>query len=341
MIGKQWRYALATGLAVTFLATACGSSSGSSSTESKESSGPTKMTVGIPADSAASAFIQLAVASGLTTKAGLDVKLNTSLPPANTPAALVSNSIQASTLTSAATMAHSKKIPVINVLATAGHAPFVLLAAPGITSTKQLAGKQVVTSAPTDTPGTETNHILKSAGVLGKAKIVSVGTVPGRSALFVGKKADAIYEALNLALKDQARRPGSTFVDDNRSLPATPSDGLAFSSSYLKGHHDDAEALVKACMQAADMIKNQPAKASPYLQKIYGLTSAEVDQFIKYQKDGIVINGQPAKAWFDNQAQLFAEQPKTGPGVDWTAQEVSGSWDTSLAEGVARTLGYK
>ena len=339
VIGKQWRAALVACLAVSSLATACGSSSDSAASVGGHP-GPTKLTVGIPANSAASAFLQLAVEAGLTKDEGLDVKLNSSLPPANTPAALVSDSIQASTLTSAASLAHAKGIPVVNVLTTAAHAPFVLLAGPGIESTGQLAGKSVVTSAATDTPGTETTHILSKAGVLDKTKVISVGTVPGRSALFVSKKADAIYEALNLALKDEAKVPGSKIIDDNSSLEATPADGLTFAESYLKDHRDDAVALVKASLRAANMIKNEPTKAAPYLKKIYSLNDDEVAQYLKYQKDAIFITGQPQQGWLDNQAKLFGEQPSTGKKVDWTAQEVAKSWDTSLASEATKSLGY-
>ncbi|MGX7677720.1 ABC transporter substrate-binding protein [Jatrophihabitans sp. DSM 45814] len=349
MTGRRLRAiptAVAAVAAVATLLTACSSATKSSSSDSAASgsgasSGSlTKLTVGIPANSAAAAFIQLAVEAGLTTAAGLDVTLNSNLPPANTPAALVSGSIQASALTSAATQASSKGIPVINVLATASHAPFVMVAGPGISSLSQLAGKKVVTSAATDTPGTETKEILTNAGIADQVKVIPVGTVPGRSALFVSKQADAIYEALNLALQDAAKRPGSTIIADNSSIPSTPSDGLAFTTSYLKKNRATALALVTACMQAANMIKNQPATASPHLMKIYNLTSDEVGQFIKYQKDSIVISGVPSQTSFDNQAALFKSQAGSDSKVDWTSDLVAKSWDTSVATDAAKTLNY-
>jgi ABC-type nitrate/sulfonate/bicarbonate transport system substrate-binding protein len=169
--------------------------------------------------------------------------------------------------------------------------------------------------------------------------VVAVGTVPGRSALFVSKQADGIYEALNLALKDAEKRPGSTIIADNSTIPATPSDGLAFTTAYIKNNRDTAVALVKACIEAADMIKNQPDKAAPYLAKIYDLNADEVQQFIKYQKDSIVVSGQPDPSTFANQAQLFNSQPKAGQKINWTQDLIAQSWDTTLAADATKALG--
>lgn len=337
MTRKKWHF-LAAVPAIALLVAGCGSSSTGSS-DSAQAGKPAKVTIAIPASSAAASFIQLAVAAGLTSKNGVDVTLRTSIPPANTPAALVSGSIQAAALTSTATQASGKGIPVVNVVNTGTHAPFVMLGAPGIKQISDLAGKSVVTSAPTDTPGTETQHILQAAGVAGRAKVIPVAGVPGRSALFVSGQADAIYEALNLALKDTEKRPGSTIIGDNENLPITPADGLAVTKSYLASHKSTVLGLVKACMQASDMMKNQPAKASPYLQKIYNLNAAEAKQFLDRQQKSLVVTGQPTEVTYANQAALFNRQP--GQKVKWTAEKVMASWDTALAVQANKELGFK
>jgi ABC-type nitrate/sulfonate/bicarbonate transport system substrate-binding protein len=327
--------AVAVGAAVALVTSACSSSHGSNPS-GKSGGGSSSMKIAIPANSAAASFIQLAVAAGLTKKHGVDVTLNTSITPPNTPAALVSGSIQGSALTSTATQANGKGLPVINVVNTGTHAPFVMLGGPDIKSVNDLDGKKVVTSAPTDTPGTETVRILKDAGV--DAQIVSVASVPGRSALFVSGQADAVYEALNLALKDQAKRPGSTIIGDNTKLAVTPADGIAVTKTYLASHRDAVDGLVKACIEAANMMKNQPAQATPYLEKIYDLSASEVAQFLDRQKASLVTNGVPTEEAYANQAELFNAQPKQS--VDWTAGKVQASWDTSLAVAAAKTLGF-
>lgn len=297
----------------------------------------TKITIAIPASSAAASFIQLAVAAGLTKKYGLDVTLNSSITPPNTPAALVSGSIQAAALTSTATQANGKGLPVINVVNTGTHAPFVMLGAPGLKTVADLAGKKVVTSAPTDTPGTETQRILQNAGVANSAKVISVASVPGRSALFDSGQADAVYEALNLALKDQAKRPGSTIIGDNTGLPITPADGLSVTKSFLASNQTAVLGLVKACIEASNMMANQPAQATPYLEQIYSLSASEVGQFLTRQKASLVTNGVPDPAGYQNQADLFNAQPKQS--IKWTAAKVQASWDTTLATQAAKALG--
>ncbi len=314
---------------------ACGSSSNSGKNNSSGSK--ENVTVAIPASSAAASFIQLAVAAKLTNRYGVNVTLDTSIPPPNTPAALVSGSVQASALTSTATQAHGKGLPVINVVNTGTHAPFVMLGAPGLKTVQDLAGKSIVTSAPTDTPGTETRRILAKAGIASKVKVISVASVPGRSALFDGGQAGAIYEALNLALKDQAKRPGSTIIGDNTGLPATPADGLAVTQQYLKSHSNTVLGLVKACIAAANMMRNDPTKAAPYLKKIYSLNDSEVKQFLDQQRVSLVTTGVPTDAAYANQADLFNAQPKKD--ITWTAAKVRESWDTTLAEQGAKELG--
>lgn len=336
MIRNKW-HLLAAGSAIALMATGCGSSSASNDSGKAGKSG--KVTIAIPASSAAASFIQLAVAAGLTSKNGVDVTLQTSIPPANTPAALVSGSIQAAALTSTATQANGKGIPVINVVNTGTHAPFVMLGGPGVKKISDLTGKSVVTSAPTDTPGTETHRILLTAGIADKTKVIPVASVPGRSALFGSGKADAIYEALNLALKDTEKRPGSTIIGDNQVLPATPADGLAVTKSYLASHKSTVLGLVKACIQASDMMKNHPEQASPYLQKIYNLSPAEAKQFLDRQNKDLVVTGQPTQAALANQADLFNKQPNQK--ISWTPQKVAASWDTTLATQAVKELGLQ
>ncbi|MGX7677586.1 ABC transporter substrate-binding protein [Jatrophihabitans sp. DSM 45814] len=342
MTPKKW-HVLAAGAAVLLVATGCSSSASKPDTPASAGSGgstgqSTKVTIAIPANSAAASFIQLAVAAGLTSKNGLDVSLNTSIPPANTPAALVSGSIQAAALTSTATQANGKGIPVINVVNTGTHAPFVMLGAPGLKQISDLAGKSVVTSAPTDTPGTETQHILQNAGIVDQVKIIPVASVTGRSALFNSGKADAIYEALNLALQDAAKRPGSTIIGDNQSLPDTPADGLSVTKAFLASNQTTVMGLVKACMQASNMMKNQPATATPYLEKIYNLNADQVKQFLDLQAKMLVVTGQPTEAAYANQADLFNKQPNQK--IQWTEAKVAASWDTTLAAQADKDLNF-
>jgi ABC-type nitrate/sulfonate/bicarbonate transport system substrate-binding protein len=345
---KRYRWCVAAaGAVVALVVTGCSSAGGSSSTSGSSAStagtgtaadaSATKVTIAIPAGSAAASFIQLAVAAGLTKQNGLDVTLIDTVTPPDTPAALESGSIQASALTSTATEANAKGLAVVNVVDTGTHAPLVMLGAPGLKTISDLKGKSVVTSAPTDTPGTETAQLLKNAGIASSVKVISVASVPGRSALFDSGQADAIYEALNLALQDQAKRPGSSIIGDNLTLLPTPADGLAVTKSFLAGHEATVSALVKSCIQASVMMKNDPAQAAPYLMKIYGLNNSQVQEFLQRQSTALVINGVPADVDYANQAKLFNAQP--GNTTQWTAAKVQVSWDTTIAKTVAQQLG--
>jgi ABC-type nitrate/sulfonate/bicarbonate transport system substrate-binding protein len=345
---KRYRWCVAAaGAVVALVVTGCSSAGGPTNTSGSSAStagsaaaadtSPAKVTIAIPAGSAAASFIQLAVAAGLTKENGLDVTLITTVAPPDTPAALESGSIQASALTSTATQANAKGLPVVNVVNTGTHAPLVMLGAPGLKTISDLKGKTVVTSAPTDTPGTETAQLLKNAGIASSVKVVSVASVPGRSALFDSGQADAVYEALNLALKDEAKRPGSSIIGDNTSLLPTPADGLAVTKSFLASNQATVSALVKSCIQAAVMMKNSPTQAAPYLKTIYGLNDSQVQQFLQRQGASLVITGVPSDASYGNQAKLFNAQPTQK--TQWTEAKVQASWDTTIAKTVAQQLG--
>jgi hypothetical protein len=86
------------------------------------------------------------------------------------------------------------------------------------------------------------------------------------------------------------------------------------------------------------MMKNQPDVATPYLQKIYHLNADEVKQFLDVQRKTLVVTGQPDESAYANQANLFNKQP--GQSIQWTAEKVQASWDTTLAVQANQELGF-
>ncbi len=338
---KKWLAATSVGTALALATTACGSSSKADDASHAAGAGSslskTSITIAVPGISAASTFLEIAVRSGIFKDNGLDVTLSSGVKPPDTPAAMIKGSIDGASLTGTATKANAKGLAVINVVATATHEPFVLMGAPGITSLNDLAGKSIVTSSPTDTPGTQTAQLLREAGLTGKVKVIGLTSTAAESALFVSGQADAEYVALNQALNDSEKRKGSTIIMDNSSLQTTPADGVAVAQSFLKDHRDVVAAIVKSCLQAAHMMKNDPDKAVPYVEAAYKLSADEAKQFLDFQGKNVNLQP-PTTEEFQNVATAYSKIPNSG--VDWTVEQVEKSWDTSLQVAALKELGY-
>lgn len=323
---------------------ACGSSGGSGDTKGggSGSAALTKVVIATPANSAASAFLYVALGAGYFKANGLDVSLNSSIAPPSTPAALTKGSVQATALTGTATTARQAGLPLVNIVETATHAPFVILANKGINSVTDLVGKTLITSPAFGSLGAASNDILTRAGVNGKVKLVTLDAVPAKSALYVAGKGDAIFEALNNAMDDRDKVPGSTIITSADASSSVPANGLAVTESYLKDHANTVKALIKSCLQAANMIKNDQAGAAKLIATAFKLSDADAKQFVEFQAPSIDLSGAPSQEAFQNQADQYNSQPAQAgkQKVNWTAQMVASSWDTTLAKQVAKELGY-
>lgn len=339
LIVRKWLVVTSLGLAAASGATACGTSTSGASSGPQAGGGLSKsnLTIAVPGISAASAFLEVAGRSGIFKENGLDVTLTSGVKPPDTPAAMIRGSIDGGSLTGTATKAHAKGLPVVNVVATATHEPFVLMATSGIRSLQDLVGKSIVTSAPTDTPGTQTAQLLRRAGLTGKVKVIGLTSTAAESALFVSKQADAEYVALNQALNDSLKRTGATIIMDNSSLPKTPSDGIAVAQSFISAHPDTVQALVKSCLQAAHMMKAEPAKAAPYVEKAYHLNASQAQQFLQFQGKNIDL-APPSQQEFKQVAAGYSKAPNSG--VNWTSNLVAQSWDTKFEVKALKELGY-
>jgi ABC-type nitrate/sulfonate/bicarbonate transport system substrate-binding protein len=343
MRNSRMRVRLATGAiagaAAASLVAGCASSGTSGA--SGQTAGITDVSIATPANSAASAFLYVAQDAGFFKQNGLKVSLDTSIAPASTPSALVKGSVQATALTGTASTAHQAGLPLVNIVETATHAPFVILAAPGITSTQQLAGKTLVTSPPFGSLGAASNDVLTRAGIKGKVKLVALDAVPAKSALFVAGKGNAIFEALNNAMDDQVKRPGSTIITGPNSSSIVPANGLAVTESFFKSKPQIVKELVKSSLQAANLMKNDPTKAAAIMKQAFHLSPANAKAFVKFQAPSMDLTGVPSTAAYQNQAAQFnsAEAPGTQK-VNWTSSLVAASWNTSVAKQVSAQLGY-
>jgi ABC-type nitrate/sulfonate/bicarbonate transport system substrate-binding protein len=301
----------------------------------------TKVTIATPANSAASAFAYVAKDAGFFKQNGLDVSFNTAIAPSATAAALVKGTIQATALTGTATTAHQKGLPVVNVVVTGTRAPFVMLGGPGIKSLSQLAGKTIVTSPVFGSLGAASNDLLTKSGLKGKVKLIELDQVNAKSALFTAGKADAIFEPLNVAMDDQAKRAGSTILSGPDSLSVTPVNGFAVTEAFLKSKPQVVKALVKSALQATNLMKNERSKATALIEKEFKLSADNAKKFLDFQAPSLVLSGVPTQQAFQNLADQYNAQPATdGTKVNWTAQMVADSWDTTIATETAKELGY-
>ncbi len=356
MSSRKWFTFMSAGVIAALLTTACGSSnpdsqgpstpSGNDVAQGSQSVAPSEsapakdlgsLQIATPGVAASSSFVFVARDAGIFKANGLDVTIATGIAPPDTPAALIRGSIQAAAFTGTTTKARAKGLGVVNVIATATHEPFVLLAAPGIKTLQDLVGKSIVTGTPTQTPGTQTANLVKAAGLTDKIKVVGLTSTAATSAMFISGQADAEYVALNQAITDSGKRSGSTIILDNSSLPDMPAVGLGVAQKLVDDKPEVVSALVKSSLQAAHMMKNEPDKAAPYIEKEFDLTHDQAMNFLKAMAENIVLTS-PTDAEFANLAEEYSNLPDQT--ITWTAELIAKTWDTSFQDKHVQELGY-
>lgn len=322
---------LAVGLA------ACGSSAAPSA-GSGSARQLTKFVVAVPGNNGDFNVWSVAAATSFPRQNGIDLVVDNGLSPPAIPAALIRGDVQGGGDTGTIERSARSGLAVVSVASFAVSGTEALLAAPGITSVAQLAGKQVVTSQLTATPAVLLESLLKKdlPGLAGTVKVVPVASVSGRDTLFVSGTASGLMNPLNLDLQAQAARPGSRVLDTELSLPASPGAGLGVSKAYLAANPATVTAVLKTILETQHFIKTNRAGAVAMFQRIYRLTKAEAEQFWALTAKTITYDLVPTPAEFGEEAILNTEALHEA----WTAQQVASEWNTSIAAKVTKELDY-
>jgi ABC-type nitrate/sulfonate/bicarbonate transport system substrate-binding protein len=267
----RWAAALLLpGLAIT----ACSSSSGGSSSGSSPATSDTTITYGLPTSSydLTTVGIQFGISQGFFAKQHINVKvelLNSSTAPVR---GVLSGAIQiGQTGADTAAVAIQSGAPLMVVSEPTPKEPGVTLGLPGITSLKDLVGKNFAISAPGGSSDTEIIAELTAAGVNPDAvHMIALGAPSARiAALLAGKVqgAGATILAIPDALNAVADHKLNVLARDADEFPDLPLAVNTVTSTYLASNKSLITRFLTAEMQGYRWAVANPAAAAAVAAK--------------------------------------------------------------------------
>lgn len=260
--------------------TACGSSSGGAS-----SGGDTTIIYGLPTSSydLTTVGIQFGVSQGFFAKQHIKIKvelLNSSTAPVR---GVLSGAIEiGQTGADTAAVAVQSGAPLVVISEPTPKEPGVTLGVPGVTSLKDLVGKDYAISAPGGSSDTEIIAELAAAGVNpNQVHMIALGAPSARmAALLAGKVqgAGATILAIPDVLNAVADHKLNVLAKDATAFPDLPLAVNTVTSTYLAKNKDLITRFLTAEMQGYRWAVANPAKAAAVAAKFVPDTPVSVLQ---------------------------------------------------------------
>jgi ABC-type nitrate/sulfonate/bicarbonate transport system substrate-binding protein len=285
-------------LGVAALLTACGASHGGSNSGTAAAS---SLTIGYTTTVPDQSIPAVTQAAGLFKKYGIDVTLK-EIQSSEINQALESNDIQLAVEAAPAPEIDTiGGTPILWVAQWEDAANLFLMGHPGVTSMKALAGKGVAVTATGTFTDVLATYALKEAGV--NAKILPLGTPPNDFAAVRSGSASAavLPPPLNDALV--SADPGSKLLYDFATSGLRwPGVGLVGTKSWLSGHAQLVEHVIKAVTDGIAYYKANPKQVMALEAKQNGSTPSETEVAYDATKNLLVSNPVPSLA--DQQSLL-------------------------------------
>ena len=235
-----------------------------------QSAASRKVRVALSAASAETLLIPYGVANGIFKDHGLDVDWTVLNPGTLAIAGLVSGDIniaQVAAPTGENAIVQGANLEIIAV--PLHHILFALVARPGITSVKDLAGKVIAISG----PGTPTDlfaaELLRDAGLDPETDVEmrTMGSGPERIAAMVAGQADATIVGLPSVANAVAKTGGSVLVDLSKSDIAWPFMSLAVDKGYAAKNNTLIVDFLKAFVESIKRFKTDSEGAQKVIAK--------------------------------------------------------------------------
>lgn len=235
-----------------------GSSGGSAGAGGGGDAGKITIGVSVPVAQFFPAF--LAQKEGLFEKQGVDVDVKI-IPSAQLLSSLTSGQVQFGISSGPQLELGALKGPIKLVGNWADHLDASVLAAPGITSMRQLKGKRVGISVPGALTSVFTEYALIDSGLTPDkdVRIVPLGSSPVQGA-YISKQIDAMVATPPLTLVAKSGRPGTSFIYSFHDLPWTGAE-LAGNASWIEQHKQATIAVIRALDAGLQSWKAHPEAA--------------------------------------------------------------------------------
>jgi NitT/TauT family transport system substrate-binding protein len=290
----------------------------------------THLDVGVPGDSLGFAPWFLAKQDGSFRLNGLDVKFVYMSGDA-IPTSLVSGAIQATPLTETVMQARFAGYAVKNVAVLLTRPVYRIVAWSSIRSLKDLRGQTVVAGPPKVLPTLVLNYFLERDGLKPDrdVKILYVGAITARRTLMLAARADAIIDSTKGALQMMHAAPQLRPLLGESDMPELLADGVGVSEELLAATPGVITRVVRALAQSTDNLRKRPDRAAALLAAYLKMPN-DGKTLVAALNAALAERLTPSRRLYEAEARFAS----AASGLDVSAAQVMGAWDTGIAETV-------
>lgn len=300
-------------------------------TETEETQELVSANIGVPGKSSAFIHTYVAEGAGIFEQCGLDATIVEMQAP-QVAAALESGDIDVAANTGSNIRAAFQGLPVRVVAVTKNNFDYAILAN-GITSPEELAGKSIVSAAPTSTPGVALRAALEDLGLTDEVEIVSASDTAARVTLLQAGEVDASLINTDGALRLQAENPDLNIVYRPEDFPPNPYTGVVTTMSTIEGNRELVEKTISAYLEAGRFIVENPEDTQAIYEQAFDLTSEQAAEMYELTTPLIVEDGMPTDELLQGEARLNTITLER----DVTVEEVQEAIDLSILESLEST----
>lgn len=283
------------------LLAACGSGSSSASSSSTTSgaasatttstAAPTKLTIALPVAEPVQSPVYLAKTKGYFQKEGIDPKIVVLAGDVIVNSALVSNSVQFTSVNAVSLLtANSKNIPIQMACMEYNGPEWAMAVTNSIASSDKLTSssspksvlealkgdKVAVVGGAAAAPGVMLSGLLAHYGL--PSNLFTIFAVQSSSALVTSlqhNEVQAIFDTQPIPAEAQKENAGKVVFDTTEipSLAAVPWEGIVAAKSYISSHPTIVKGVCKAIAQADNYLISHPSSATTTLQSTFASLS--------------------------------------------------------------------
>jgi ABC-type nitrate/sulfonate/bicarbonate transport system substrate-binding protein len=273
------------------------------------------------------------IEAGVFAERGLDVEFAELAPP-TIPPALVNDEIQMTTLGTSCEEGYRQGIGTQLVSVASNGSGYVLVAADGIGSIADLAGRRVITLRPGSTPTVVTERIMEDAGIAEQVEFISITDRNAQIAAFQSGQGSAILLAPSDAVSVMDAMPGAHVLEFPRAeLDNAPSQGLCFTTEFIESNPGTVYALIAGWIETIQYIKENREDTEEIISRLFEVTPEQATFLYDETLPNLVEYPIPSDEMLANSVEFYA-----AGGEKVSVEEIREAYDLDIAEQVVADL---
>ena len=294
--------------------------------------------VGLPGNSLDFARWFIADDKGYFRKNGLDVTF-VHLAASTLPAALVSNGIQATPLSTSIMSGNLAGFDVKLVGQLNTKLDYMILADKSINSVADLKHKTIVTGPPKGGPNGLLLFTLTKHGVDPQkdVSLLYIGSEDARRTLIEAHNADAIIDDAAHGLDLEERLPNLHTIVPTADMPDLFGTSAGMASDLIKNDPDLVKRMLRALAQTGTFMKEHPGEIATLLEKELKLSPSIAKKSAEVAIASLAPSLLPSEEMYNGEADI--ETMLSGTPI--TAARIKAAWDTQIAAEVEKEMSGK